>query len=301
MPSDSNGVYSLPPGYLAITGETIQASQHNPPLEDLSAAMTQRLMRTGAAPMTGPLKATDGTSGAPSLTFASATSSGFYKTPNGIGVAIGGAQVAEFGAGGIAKGILPIGLGPLPWTRLTVPAGWLLCYGQTLNRADYPDLWAVAQDEIAAGNAFYNNGNGSTTFGIGDLRGCVVAARDNMGGTAAARLTSEYFGASTTTLGSRGGAQGWTLTAGQLPPHTHSGTTNANATGAQYLRALEGNSNLEAGVHPVPRWGGYITSTVTNDAHAHAFTTNGGNGLSGSAHPSVQPTMVTNFILFAGA
>jgi hypothetical protein len=37
MPS-ANGVYSLPSGYLAVTGATIQASQHNPPLEDIAAA-----------------------------------------------------------------------------------------------------------------------------------------------------------------------------------------------------------------------------------------------------------------------
>ena len=55
MPDDSNGVYSLPSGYLAVTGETILASQHNPPLEDIADALTARLSRSGAAPMTGDL------------------------------------------------------------------------------------------------------------------------------------------------------------------------------------------------------------------------------------------------------
>ena len=35
MPS-SNGVYSLPSGYLATTGTTIQVSQHNPIFEDVA-------------------------------------------------------------------------------------------------------------------------------------------------------------------------------------------------------------------------------------------------------------------------
>jgi hypothetical protein len=55
MPRDGNGTYSLPAGYEAITGQTIEASQHNPPLEDIRDALTASLPRNGAAPMTGAL------------------------------------------------------------------------------------------------------------------------------------------------------------------------------------------------------------------------------------------------------
>lgn len=55
IPIDSNGNYSLPPGYLAVSGQTILASQHNPPLEDIAAALSQMMLRSGAAPMSGPL------------------------------------------------------------------------------------------------------------------------------------------------------------------------------------------------------------------------------------------------------
>jgi hypothetical protein len=68
MPS-SNGVYSLPPGYLAATGTTIQVSQHNPIFEDVAAALTLRLSRDGTAPMTGPLNLAAGSPVAPSLIF----------------------------------------------------------------------------------------------------------------------------------------------------------------------------------------------------------------------------------------
>ncbi len=55
-PFDSNGVFSLTPGYLAVTGQTIQPTQHNPPLEDLAAqGLSQVLVRDGRAPMTGNL------------------------------------------------------------------------------------------------------------------------------------------------------------------------------------------------------------------------------------------------------
>lgn len=56
MPFDSNGRYSLPPGYLATTGQTILASQHNPPLEDISAGLSTTLLRTGVAPMVANLQ-----------------------------------------------------------------------------------------------------------------------------------------------------------------------------------------------------------------------------------------------------
>jgi hypothetical protein len=59
MPS-SSGVYTLPNRYLAVTGTTIQASQHNPPLEDIAAALTARLSRDGTAPMTGPITLVQG-------------------------------------------------------------------------------------------------------------------------------------------------------------------------------------------------------------------------------------------------
>jgi hypothetical protein len=56
MPRDQNGIYSLPAGYKAVSGQKVLASQHNPPLEDLAASMTNSLPRTGVAPMTATLQ-----------------------------------------------------------------------------------------------------------------------------------------------------------------------------------------------------------------------------------------------------
>ena len=53
IPYDSNGNFSLSAGYLAVTGQTILASQHNPPLEDIANALSEVLLRSGAAPMGG--------------------------------------------------------------------------------------------------------------------------------------------------------------------------------------------------------------------------------------------------------
>lgn len=51
MPRDSGGAYSLPAGYLAVTGETILASQHNSPLQDIATALTGSVPRNGTAGM----------------------------------------------------------------------------------------------------------------------------------------------------------------------------------------------------------------------------------------------------------
>ena len=51
MPYDSSGNFGLVNGYRATTGQTILASQHNPPLEDIASGLSQVLLRSGIAPM----------------------------------------------------------------------------------------------------------------------------------------------------------------------------------------------------------------------------------------------------------
>lgn len=94
---------------------------------------------------------------------------------------------------------LPIGI-IMPFTGSTTPSGWALCYGQAISRTQYAGLFAVIGTQ-------YGAGNGSTTFNVPDLRGRVVAGRDNMGGSAANRLSEPFFGVSPNTLGNSGGAE----------------------------------------------------------------------------------------------
>lgn len=109
-------------------------------------------------------------------------------------------------------------------------------------------------------------GDNSTTFNVPDLRGRTTAGRDNMGGSAANRLTTAGAGIAGVNLGDAGGAQTVTLTTAEMPAHTHSGVAVAGNVGA-------GPCGL--------------------------FTTGGTTGSTGGggAHQNTQPTVITNKII----
>lgn len=308
MPSDANGVYSLPAGYLATAGAKVKPSQHNPIFEDIAAAMSARLLTSGAAPMTGQLLVAQGLPGIGGLGFAGAANTGIFKTPAGLGVFVGGVQVSEFTPVGILNSSRFIGE-LIPWSRFTAPPLCVLPCGQTLSRVTYAGLWAVAQVEIGTGGVFFNNGDGVTTFGIADLRGRVLAAKDNMGGTPANVLTVGAVGINSQSIGAAGGSQTATLTLGQLP----TGITSANA-GAIALSALSSVSDIVRapnGITSSNATGGIQSQLQANTATTAQITSTGNiaigaaavtsNNTSGNAHPIVQPTLIINYALFAGA
>ena len=104
----------------------------------------------------------------------------------------GGAAVVGFVAGDLK-----------PWPAASVPAGWLDCDGAVVSRTTYAALFA------AVGTA-WGAGDGSTTFGLPDLRRRTLVGA---GGAATAVLGN--------TVGSRGGAEAHTLTTAEMPAHTH--------------------------------------------------------------------------------
>lgn len=108
----------------------------------------------------------------------------------------------------------------MDYVGVTAPAGWLFCAGQVVLIDDYPRLFDVL------GNRF--GGDGVTTFGIPDLRGRVAAGRDDMGGTAAGRLSAQLNGK---TLGAVGGAESHVLTTAQMPSHAHGVTDPGHGHG----------------------------------------------------------------------
>lgn len=152
-----------------------------------------------------------------------------------------------------------------PFGGTSAPAGFLMCDGSAVSRAAYPLLFATI------GTAF-GNGDGSTTFNVPDLRGRVPAGKDDMGGSAANRLTNGGSGVAGNTLGAVGGAETHTLSASQIPPHTHPLPAAGAGTGAG------SNAQLYQG---------------TNTGNINTSANTGG----GAAHNNTQPTMVLNYII----
>ena len=172
------------------------------------------------------------------------------------------------------------------------PALSLLCYGQAISRTTYAALFAVI-------STTYGTGDGSTTFNVPDLRGRVVAGQDDMGGSSANRLTnpaSTVGGIDGDVLGGTGGAETHVITEAQLDPHTHT----AGVTDPGHVHAVAGSiptivMNDEADIDVVRATGGNTSSATTGIS-----VTNQDTG-SGAAHNNVQPTLILNKCIFAGA
>ncbi len=288
MPRDANGNFSLVSGYLAVQGQTVQPSNHNPPLEDIASGLTASLPRDGSAAMTAPVKLPDGTSAAPAMTFASEPTLGIYRKSAGV-VAVAGGQLI----GGRFIGEL------IHYTGLTAMPLTVLPFGQTLSRATYAELWTFAQAQITAGNLFYNTGDGSTTFGIGDCRAFVFAGKDDMGGTAAGRLTLAVSGVDGTKLGWASGSQSTVLVTANLPPYTPSGTiTNGAITSTpSQSPVVTGVGGLAFGSGS----GGGLNSLTVSSTQAPSTFTGTAQGGTSTAINNVQPTMVVDVLLYAGA
>jgi microcystin-dependent protein len=169
----------------------------------------------------------------------------------------------------------------MPYAGATAPDGWLLCHGQAVSRTTYADLFA------AIGTA-YGAGDGSTTFGLPDLRGRVAAGRDDMGGTDAGRLAGGV--ANRTILGGAGGAATHTLNTGEMPAHSHgvNDPSHAHSYGAGQIpspftpRGTNGDGT------------NFNNNAATNGAFTGISIQNAGGG---AAHNNTQPTLVLNYVI----
>lgn len=118
MPRNSSGTYSLPTGNPVVSNTLIQSTWANTTMSDLGSSITDSLDRAGRGAMLAPLKNTDGTQVAPSMTFSSEGTLGIYRVGAGVlGFVAGGALVMSLSTAGLVYSsplVLPLGSATVP-------------------------------------------------------------------------------------------------------------------------------------------------------------------------------------------
>ena len=138
------------------------------------------------------------------------------------------------------------------------------------------------------------------TITLPDWRGRALAALDDMGNSAAGRLTATYFGAAATVLGVAGGNESTTLVAAQIPPGvTSSGTNSISVFSSGTNTALNPTQLSSAGGGGA----GFNYFSWTSVANLGGLTSTGSNSISvtsntaGNPHRTVPPMMLATIYL----
>ena len=176
----------------------------------------------------------------------------------------------------------------LPYAGIasSIPAGAVQLYGQAVSRTANPLTFAALGTN-------WGVGDGSTTFNLPDMRGRALFGVDNMGGTAADRLTTSSLG-SAAVLGATGGnelvqSHGHTLSVTITDPgHSHIVPIGQGSTGgytAWTLAPPSGNTSVN------------LATQV-----AETGVTGGGTAVpyGGGASQNLPPAAVGFWIMFLG-
>lgn len=158
-------------------------------------------------------------------------------------------------------------------------------YGQAISRTTYSVLFAMF-------STTYGVGDGSTTFNIPDLRGRVVAGKDDMGGSSANRLTDADDGLNGDTLGDTGGGETQVLVTDNLPAYTPAGTNS----GGSFIEQISSFTvNTADGTNLiVPSSGDTSQGHNLSTNPTFAGTPQGGTSV---AFGVIQPTIIANKLM----
>lgn len=185
------------------------------------------------------------------------------------------------------------------WGTSTAPTGWLIADGSTVSRSTYSALFAVL-------GTTYGVGDGSTTFGIPNLKGKVPVGRDS---------SDVAFD----TIGETGGSKTSALTSTNLPTHSHTGTASvtindntvdrvtrlATQSLDGFATGLDSNTSLLQGTAALglsnTTFGmavGFETEHTHTNTASVTINTSGGNGTAtGDTFSNLQPYVVLNYII----
>ena len=302
MPRNGSGTYSLPqPAF--VPGTTISSAAVNSDLSDIATALTGSISADGQTPITGGLKITNGTTGLPALAFITDLTTGIYLASAGnLGLSSGGQGTISLSgtAIGVSDNILSYINGAIPmpvgaimdWAGTSAPTGWLLLYGQVISQATYPGLFAICSTTYNTG------GEGAGNFRLPDCRGRATFGKDNMGGSAASRITVAGGNFDGTTLGGAGGGQNHTLLQAELPNVTLTTTISAGQGSHSHTElAFQTGNQTAAGPNPP---GGSSVGSTTGASTLPSMSGTTPTGGSGTAFTVLSPAIIFNKIIFAG-
>tara|TARA_R100000655_G_scaffold40184_2_gene75824 strand:+ start:80 stop:1498 length:1419 start_codon:yes stop_codon:yes gene_type:complete len=178
--------------------------------------------------------------------------------------------------------IMPAG-SVIPYAGTSAPTGFLLCDGSAVSRSTYAALFGVIGET-------YGAGDGSSTFALPDLRGRIVAGKDDMGGSAASKLTNQSGGVDGDALGAKGGSETQALVEANLPAHTHTFSDTDSHTVSFPRTFISGAANNSVNVDGSGQRhdGGTLTVSISGTTSSTG---------SDSAHNNVQPTIILNYII----
>ncbi|HLP53912.1 MAG TPA: tail fiber protein [Fluviicola sp.] len=141
------------------------------------------------------------------------------------------------------------------------PKSWSYCDGSIISIASNTALFSIL------GTTY--GGNGTTTFALPDLRGRIaLGAGNSTTGT-------------TYALGQKAGTNTTTLSANNLPAHTHSGSASISIP----VYSEAGNSSDPNGMQLASLTGMFAPSSLGTDSNLAPFAASVTDGVSGMGQP----------------
>ena len=204
----------------------------------------------------------------------------------------------------------------------TAPTGYVFLDGKTIGSGASAGSERANDDTLALFTLLWNSMSNSVcpvsggrgvsasadflankTITLPDARGRAIIGKDDMGGSAASRMTTAGSGVDGVTLGASGGLQTHTLTTAQLASHTHiqnAHTHSVNDPGHSHtINTVQpggvSGSNMVADQFNPPQ--SFSTNAAVTGIAINSATATNQNAGSDAAHNNTQPSLVLNKII----